>query len=157
MDSFRIMENNIQKYPDAWQVYHDIGYPYQMMKQYENAIEAYQKAEALHPGNVARLRNLARMSLKIHKPLQAIDFCQSGLSYEPGDPWLKSSLIKGLLWAGRENEARTLYKNNRDIVIKGNNFQSVIENDLTALEEKGHHIDGVDTFRQFMIGQEPKE
>jgi len=148
---------NIKQYPDAWEVYHDIGDLYQIRKQYKNAIESFQKAETLHTGNVLRLNLLAWLCLLANQPQKAITFCEKGLSYEPGNSSLKINMIHGLVLSGDFDKSKTYFLENQSILINDKSIKTKILEDFQTMKEAGIQHAGIDQFTRFVSNQMDQE
>lgn len=150
VEAFHLLQLNVELYPDAWQVYDDIGYPYRLMPEYDNAIKSYQKAEELKPGDVFRLYQMARLSLFVNQTANSLAFCKKGLAIEPGNPRLNSIQIEGLLLSGEIEKAKKIYQKYHALIIEKDPIKSKILSDFSRLDKAGITNDEINQFREFL-------
>jgi len=106
----RILEQMAEKYPKEKRVYHELGWDHQVWKNWDKAIEMYNKVVELDPYFGDALNSLGVVYLEIENFDKAVEYFEKYASVSPGD----ANPLDGMAWTyflmGRLDEAIAKYK-----------------------------------------------
>lgn len=157
-EAISVLSRALELFPSTREICYDMGTAYDIIGQYEKAIEQYKKALEIEPSFVAAKRdiascmnNLSAEQIRNKNWRNSIELCEQALRWDP-DCWeARRNLESATLGLGREkhgagllDEAATHYKAVLDMNPKNLDARSNLGN---ALYEKGMYKDSLVQFQ----------
>jgi tetratricopeptide (TPR) repeat protein len=107
--AFRLMERNIHPYSTDYRFYQQMGYALQREQRYEEALEAYNRADILQPDNPWTLRHTAQCQRLTAHPKEALELLLQAEKLDADNLSLQIQIGDCLVDLKRYDEALTRF------------------------------------------------
>ncbi len=144
-DPVTLYRFTLEKNPNCWMAYDNLGNKLSDAGQWKDAIEQYEQALRLKKDDSATLNNMGLASCETGRPEEAIDYCRQALHFRPKYPEAYNNLGNALMQTGQPEEA---IKNYEQALALNPRYVKAYYNLGAALAQSGRNQAAIERFRE---------
>ncbi len=133
-DAETLWRSTLEKNPDSWMAYNNLGIDLFEKGRYDEAIDAYNKSLVIHPGYVQTHYNLANTFAQKGEMEQALTHCREAVALAPNDPNAHSTMGNALMGVGSIDDAMAEYA--KALELQPNHVDALYHRGIASLQKR---------------------